>query len=136
MGVTVVDAGVVIAVLDELDAHHGAARAGLNRARDRGDRIVLPASAYSETLVSASRAGDPAVRIVDGLVDGLPMTVESIGRTIAASAARLRAQHGRALRLPDALVLATAQVLGADRVLTTDTDLQGRGVAVELIGGA
>jgi predicted nucleic acid-binding protein len=52
-----------------------------------------------------------------------------------ASAARLRAQHGRVLRLPDALVLATAAVLGADRVMTTDTDLEGRGVDVELIRG-
>jgi predicted nucleic acid-binding protein len=136
MGVTVVDAGVVIAFLDERDVHHAAARAGLDEARDRGDLIVLPASAYSETLVSASRAGDAAVRIVDALVDGLPMTVEAIGRAIAGSAAGLRAHHGRGLRLPDALVLATAQVLGADRVLTTDSDLQGRGVDVELIRGA
>jgi predicted nucleic acid-binding protein len=135
MGVTVVDAGVVIAVLDEGDAHHAAARAGLDEARGRGDQIVLPASAYSEILVSASRAGDAAARIVDAVVDGLPMTVEAIGRTIAASAARLRAHHGRALRLPDALVLATADILGADRVLTTDADLIGRGVDVELIRG-
>lgn len=134
MGVTVVDARVLIAVLDETDAHHAAARAGLAEARRRGDHLVLPASAYSEALVSANRAGDAAVSIVDALIDGLPMTVEAIGRSIAASAARLRAQFGRALRLPDALVLATAGVIGADGVLTTDADLQGRGVHVELIG--
>lgn len=135
MGLTVVDAGVVIAVLDERDAHHAAARVGLDEARGRGDQFVLPASAYSEMLVSANRAGDASKRIVDALVDGLPMSVEAIDRIIAASAARLRAQHGRVLRLPDALVLATAQVLGADRVLTTDADLKGRGVDVELIRG-
>lgn len=133
MGVTVVDAGVMIAVLNQEDAHHVVARRRLGEARDQGDRLVLPASEYSEMLVSAHRAGDAAVRTVDALVDGMPMTVEAIGRTIAAKAAHLRARHGRALRLPDALVLATADVLAADRVLTTDADLKGRGVDVDLI---
>lgn len=133
MGVTVVDAGVMIAVLNKEDAHHALARLRLGEARDRGDQLVLPASAYSEMLVSANRAGETAVRTVDALVDGMPMSVEAIGRPIAAKAAFLRARYGRALRLPDALVLATADVLGADRVLTTDADLKGRGVDVDLV---
>jgi len=97
---------------------------------------VIPASAYAEILVQPARRGPSEVKAVDGIVDSMPSAVVPIDRVIAASAARFRAQHGRALRLPDALVLAVAHVLGADRVLTTDTDLQGRGVAVELIGGA
>ena len=68
------------------------------------------------------------------MVDAMPSTVVPIDRRIAAKAARLRARHGRALRLPDALVLATADVLRADRVLTTDAGLQARGVAVDLVG--
>lgn len=134
MGVTVVDAGVMIAVLNQGDAHHTVAKRRLREARDRGDRLVLPASTYAEMMVSASRAGEEAVKTVDALVDGVPMTIEAIGRSVAAKAAHLRARHGRALRLPDALVLATADVLGADRVLTTDADLQARGVAVDLVG--
>jgi len=38
---------------------------------------------------------------------------------IAASAAALRARH-RTLKLPDALVIATASELDADRLVTTD----------------
>jgi hypothetical protein len=36
--------------------------------------------------------------------------------------------------LPDALVLATAEVLGADRVLTTDAGWPDTEVAVRIVG--
>ena len=97
--------------------------------------MLLPASSYSEILVNPSRSGPAAVKEVDGIVDALPGVVVPVDRAIAASAAALRAQHGRALRLPDALVLATADVLRADRVMTTDMDLQGRGLVIELVRG-
>lgn len=135
MGLIVLDAGVLIALLDRRDAHHEAALSAVMAARGREDRLVLPASTYSEILVNPSRKGPGAVIEVDGIVDALPCAIVPIDRTIAASAARIRAHHGRALRLPDALVLATADVLGAQRVMTADTDLEGRGVDIELIGG-
>ena len=135
MGMTVVDAGVVIAVLNTDDAHHVAARAALERARRRGDRLVLPASAYSEILVAPSRAGTAQIATVDAVVDGLPMTIEPIDRRVGAAAASLRASAGRGLRLPDALVLATAEVLDAERVLTTDRAIYRHGSRVELVGG-
>ena len=135
MGVIVLDAGVVIALLERRDGHHQAAQSAVAAARHQGDRFVLPASTYSEILVNPSRQGPAAVAHVDGIVDALPSAVVPIDRLIAASAARLRSLHGRALRLPDALVLATADVLGAERVMTTDNDLEGRGVDVELIRG-
>lgn len=97
--------------------------------------MLLPASTYSEILVNPSRSGPEAVKVVDGIVDALPSSVVPVDRVIAASAAALRTRHGRTLRLPDALVLATAEVLGADRVMTTDTDLDGRGLEIELVRG-
>jgi predicted nucleic acid-binding protein len=136
MGLIVLDAGVVIALLERRDVHHKASRSAVMAARVRGDHFVLPASTYSEIMVGPSRQGPSAVAEVDGIVDALPSAVVSIDRAIALSAARLRALHGRALRLPDALVLATAEVLEAERVMTTDSDLVGRGVGVELIGAA
>lgn len=131
-----VDAGVVIAFLDRNDAHHVAATRAIRAARARGDDLILPASAYSEALVNPSRSGRAAVDIVDEVVDGLPLTIESVGRSVAADAAALRAAHGRSLRLPDALVLATARALRADRILTTDPRFPVAGPAVELVGGA
>src|SRR3990170_665202 len=68
MGLTVLDAGVVIAVLDAADGHHAAARAALSEALARGDELVLPASAYAESLVGPSRRGQAAVAALDALV--------------------------------------------------------------------
>lgn len=136
MGLTVLDAGVVIALLDAADAHHTAAVASVRVARDRGDLLVLPASAYAECLVSPHRRGPDAVAVVDRFLDALPARVEPADRSIAAAAAALRATHGTALRLPDGLVIATALVLGADRILTTDTGWPAVAVPVEVLATA
>ncbi len=131
MGLTVLDAGVVIALLDAADAHHAAAVASVRIARDRGDVLVLPASAYAECLVSPHRRGPGAVAVVDRFLDALPARVEPADRSIAAAAAALRATRGTALRLPDALVIATALVLGADCILTTAAGWPAVAVPVE-----
>ena len=136
MALTVLDAGVVIAVLDGSDAHHAAAVAAVADAMDRGDDLVLPASAYAEVLVAPHRRGPEAVATVDAFLDALPAAIEPATRTIAARAAELRAAHGTALRLPDALVIATAVSLGAERVVTTDGRWPGLPVQVEVIGSA
>jgi predicted nucleic acid-binding protein len=134
VGLTVLDAGVVVAVLDADDAHHHAAREALRHALDHGEQLVLPASAYAETMVGPQRGGRDAATTVDAFIDSLPATVEPATRGIARAAAALRARHGRSLRLPDALVLATAEVLGADRVLTTDAGWPDTEVAVRIVG--
>lgn len=133
MGLTVLDAGVIIALLDASDAHHRRSVDAVRSARDQGELLVLPASAYAECLVAPSRRGPEATILVDQLLDALPVTVEPISRSVAAEAATLRATHGRSLRLPDALVLATARALGADRVLTTDAGWPQAGLEVEVI---
>ena len=119
MGLTVVDAGVLIGFLDADDAHHAAAHAALGVARTRNDRLVVPASAYAEILVGPSRRGASAIAAVRELVDRLPITVEPLDAEIAAAAAVIRARH-RSLKLPDALVIATAGHLDADHLVTTD----------------
>jgi predicted nucleic acid-binding protein len=134
MGVTVLDAGVLIAVMDRSDVHHVAARRELSRAV-KLDELVLPASAYAEILVLPSRLGGDAVPRTDDLIDTLPARVEPVSRRIAAVAAGLRAQHGRRLKLADALVIATAHVVGADRILTTDQGWPDVGVNVQLVDG-
>ena len=132
MGLTVLDAGVVIALLDGDDSHHAAAIVALRAARERGDAFVLPVSAYAEVLVAPSRRGRAAVEIVDAFVDALPAVVEPATRAIAATAAELRSKQQR-VRLPDALVIATAVILRADRLLTTDARWPRVAVKVEVI---
>lgn len=120
MDLIVLDAGVIIAVLDSSDTHHNSARDALGVELDRGSSLVLPASAYAEVLVAPFRRDGDSASVVDSLIDALPATVQAVTRAIARAAAELRAQHGSRLRLPDALVVATAAELGADRILTTD----------------
>ena len=132
MGLTVLDAGVVIAVLDAGDVHHAVAAMALTEARDRGDEFVIPVSAYAECLVSPSRAGQAAIATVDRFLDGLPARVEPATRAIGAAAA-LRGAHGPSLRLPAALVVATAIVLDADRILTTDARWPALAARVEVL---
>jgi len=134
VALTVLDAGVLIGVLDASDAHHHAAKRAVSASVERGDSIIVPASAYAECLVGPSRSGREAVRAVDVFLADLAAEVEPATRQVSARAAQLRARHGKRLRLPDALVLATAIHLGADRVLTTDSGWPSAGVTVERVG--
>ena len=52
-------------------------------------------------------------------MERLPIGILRLDTEIAVAAARLRARH-RSLRLPDALVIATAMLAGADQLVTTD----------------
>jgi predicted nucleic acid-binding protein len=109
----------VIALLSAADPHHRRAVVEFGEASDRNDDLSMASSAYSEILVHALRQqrGDD----VDRLVDRLRVEVVAVDRPIARRAAELRAVH-RALRLPDALVLATARLRDA-RLLTFDERL-------------
>jgi predicted nucleic acid-binding protein len=132
MDLTVLDAGVLIAILNSDDAHHERAREALSAARDRGDRLIVPASAYAEILVAPLRQSAASGDSVDDFLEALPASVEPATREIARRAAELRARHGA--RLPDALVAATAVVLEARRVVTTDARWPDLGMNVEVIG--
>lgn len=56
---------------------------------------------------------------VRDLFDRLPISIIPLQPDTAVVAAQLRARHP-ALRLPDAIVIATAIVDGADELVTTD----------------
>jgi len=119
VALVVLDASVVIAFLDSRDAHHSAAVSALtaNRAED----LVLPASAYAEILVAPLRRGPAAVARVRQAMTDLAIRIVPLTSEVADRAALIRARHA-SLRLPDALVLATGEMLGADTVLTADRD--------------
>jgi len=104
VGAVALDASVAIGFLDPTDALHERAVSSL-RETDR-DELSIAASAYSETLVWPLARGH--ADLVEEFVDGLRVEVVPLSREIARSAAELRAEHG-GLRLPDAVVLATAR---------------------------
>jgi predicted nucleic acid-binding protein len=133
MALTVVDAGIVIAVLDPADAHHVASVDAVRRAIASGETLVVPVSAYAEVLVAPYRRDAGSAAVVDSFIDALPATVKPITREIARVAAQLRARHGTRLRLPDALVVATALELSADRLLTTDRRWPKVGLPVAVV---
>lgn len=81
--------------------------------------MVLPASAYAEMLVGPARRSRAAMNAAREFVTDLALRVEPISADIAERAAELRAAH-RALKLPDALVIATADALEATHLLTAD----------------
>ena len=119
MGLTHLDAGVIIAFLDADDSRHDTATSVLADALERADRLSIAASALAECLVGPARRSTKAVELVRTAIGRLPASVVPLDEQIATRAAMLRARH-RTLKLPDALVIATAETSGADRLITTD----------------
>jgi predicted nucleic acid-binding protein len=111
VGALILDASVLIGLLDTADAHHAGAVDDTEAADVAGRQLLVPASAYSETLVAFARAARvPEAREA---IAAMGIKVTPLTEAIAEHAAELRARHDW-LRLPDALVLATARELDAD----------------------
>jgi predicted nucleic acid-binding protein len=111
------DASVVIAFLDPDDALHDAAVEALTE--HQHEELLVPTSAYAEILVAPYRIGDEAVSEIEAFLSDFSVRLQAITAEVARAAAQLRSSW-RGLRLPDALVLATADELEADIVLTGD----------------
>jgi predicted nucleic acid-binding protein len=114
------DADLLIAFLDPADAQHARA---VNELRPRvaaGDELLIGATVYAEVIVRPLQDGTEAT--VDGFLDAAGVRLVPVDRTIARTAARLRADHP-SVRLPDALSLATASVSDAT-LLTLNKKLQ------------
>lgn len=134
MGLIVYDAGPAIALLDTLDVFHQSSLKRWRAIAQQSEAIYLPASAYAETLARPSSKGAAAVAAVERSLAAMGIIVVPIDGDVAKAAASLRGRYGSRLRLPDALVIATAVVRQADRLITTDsrwpTDV---GVTVEVL---
>jgi predicted nucleic acid-binding protein len=111
------DASVIIAFLDPDDALHDAAVEAVTE--HQHDELVIPLSVYAEILVAPYRRGAEAVAEVEAFLADFAVRIETLTPAIARAAAKLRSEF-RSLRLPDALVLATADAFAADNVLTGD----------------
>jgi predicted nucleic acid-binding protein len=116
----ILDASVLIGLLDTADAHHSDAVKDTDAADQAGRELLVPVSAYSETLVAFAHAN----RVSDAreAVAAMGITVAPLTAPMGEVAAELRARHDR-LRLPDAIVLACARELQG-QLLTYDQNLK------------
>ncbi|MGA8016510.1 MAG: PIN domain-containing protein [Candidatus Dormiibacterota bacterium] len=128
MALIVVDASILIALLDSNDGLHSAATKAL--VAHAADDLSIPASAYSEALVRPARAGRLAE--ARAVVGSLLLAVAPLTEAIAEEAAVLRARR-LGVRLPDALVIATGTSLSADRILTGDARWRHLASSVEVV---
>jgi predicted nucleic acid-binding protein len=130
VALVVLDASVVIAFLDPDDVLHEVAVAALSE--HQHDELLIPTSAYAEILVAPYRVGGEAVAEIEAFLADFVVRLEALTPAIARAAAKLRSES-RSLRLPDALVLAAADELEADTVLTGDESWAGISGRVTLI---
>jgi predicted nucleic acid-binding protein len=119
MALIVLDASVLISFLDPDDGLHDRSLRALKAPDIVDGEWVIPTTVYAELLVGAIRAGESAVAVIEQFVEEGADRVEPMTLPIARLAARIRADHAR-LGLADAFVLATAEVVEADLVLTSD----------------
>jgi predicted nucleic acid-binding protein len=108
------DADLLIAFLDPADAQHERAVDELRPRLASGDELLIGATVYAEVIVRPLQQGTAGT--VDGFLEAAGAKFVPVDRTIARRAAELRSQH-QALRLPDAMSLATA--LTSDATLLT-----------------
>ena len=135
MGTVVVDTSIVVALLDSLDAHHVSAREALVALTPSDPDFRLSAVVLAEALVGAARISAAEFTHTNGLIREAFGPVYEVDGQVAATSARLRATHPW-LRLPDALILATAEIERADVVLTADKRWAKVSATVRVVGGA
>jgi len=126
---TVLDASVLVALLDEADVGRVIAREAV--ARSHGDHeLLIPVTAFSESIVAPYRRSRRDGQRAEAALAALGRLVE-VTREIASRAAQLRAT--RKIKLPDALILATAMTQSADQILTLDRRWRGVDPRVQLL---
>jgi len=102
------DSNVVVAFLDRSDAFHRAADSAIRSLLQAGEPIHVSVIAYAE-VVTGSRIGHHDQSIVGGFFEDLVLEITPVDVGIADRAADLRSRRS-SLRMPDALILATADL--------------------------
>jgi predicted nucleic acid-binding protein len=130
----VLDSDAVVAFLDRADALHDAADEAIRDLLGK-DRLLVSAVTYAEVLTGA-RLGRHDERQVRGFFTDLISEILPVDAKVADKAADLRSRH-KSLRMPDALILATAVLHPeVDLVVTGDqraAKTAGSGLKVKLL---
>ena len=103
----VLDSDAVIGFLDRNDALHEAADAAIRNLVGK-ERLLVSAVTYAEVLTGA-RLGHHDERQVKGFFSDLISEVLPVDVNVADTAADLRSRR-KSLRMPDAMILATAEI--------------------------
>lgn len=134
MGLILLDSTIVVGFLDADDALHEIA---VTRLREIVGSHPLAASviSYAELMTGVS-LGHHSHERVDRFFDALVKDLLPVDRKVAARAATLRGKR-ISLRMPDALILATADLHeGIDTIICADDDwpkVKGLSCKVELL---
>ena len=116
----VLDSSAVIGFLDPGDAHHAEADAKVRELLRAGDPLIASVVTFAEVLTGAKRRRDPEAP-VRGFFHDLIRELVDVDLETAERASELRGHHA-SLRMPDALILAMAdlrqdveRLVGGDR---------------------
>ena len=133
--VALLDSAAVAGFLDGDDAFHAVADARIRELAGR-ETLIVSVITYAELLTGAG-LGHHEQSTVRGFFAQLIDEVYSVDRAVAERAAELRSQTP-ALKMPDALILATADLRRADLVVTGDDRWSSIGIdsRVELLNAA
>lgn len=131
------DSTVVIGFLDGDDALHEESVAAVRRAA-RQQSLAASVITYAEVMTGVSRGHHPRER-VEGFFDTVIRELLPVDKKTAACAASLRGGH-RSLKMPDALILASADLhADVESILTGDDKwpkIPALRCKVELVEGA
>jgi predicted nucleic acid-binding protein len=134
VGLILLDSTVIVGFLDADDALHETTVARL-RAIVASEPLAASVISYAEVMTGVS-LGHHSEPKVEGFFDALVKDLLPVGRDVAARAATLRGRRA-SLAMPDALILATADVNpDIGRVLCADDawpKVKGLSCEVELL---
>jgi predicted nucleic acid-binding protein len=102
----VLDSDAVVGFLDRNDALHDAADEAIRNLVSK-ERLLVSVVTYAEVLTGA-RLGHRNEGLVKGFFDQLISEILPVDVDVAAAAADLRSRR-KSLRMPDAMILATAE---------------------------
>ncbi|MEV4382236.1 type II toxin-antitoxin system VapC family toxin [Streptosporangium sp. NPDC049644] len=130
MPTVMLDTNVIAGLLDPDDALHGHARDAVRRWEGKAASFAISVITWSELRVGAVRKGAVAERMLEAFRTAVIDRIVEVDETTAESAALLRAAD-LTIRVPDALIIATARAVRADALLTADRKFPA--VAPELV---
>jgi predicted nucleic acid-binding protein len=134
VGLILLDSTVIVGFLDADDALHEATVARFKEVLS-SHPLVASVISYAEVMTGVSLGHHPKEKVV-GFFDALIRSLLPVDRAVAARAATLRGKR-RSLSMPDALILATADLQPeVEAVLCADGDwpkVKGLSCRVELL---